>query len=244
MPAKASVPQRPFHRALVSLRSSIFHPTRLSPATRLHTQGCFLSGECPPPLGAEIQALRQQSAYSPWFAGSQKSPARADHFVLVRYVRLYEQTTAPSRTVLFAGASPDFIRPTPLSIRLLITIFSVQFQEFQALQALGSSCSHNALAGNYTLLLQVTRETDRCDPGHLALLCIPLDRFLPVLCMPAVYDDFAPRLALPDYVCAFCRASALLWEAGGTPTGRLHCHLTYQELASTDKVGGHRLAPH
>jgi hypothetical protein len=139
--------------------------------------------------------------------------------VLVRYARLYEQTTVSSRTVLFAGASPDFIRPTPLSARLLITIFSVQFQKFQALLALDSSYSHNALAGNFTLLLQVTLETDRCDPGHLSLLCIPLDRFLPVSCIPAVYDAFAPRLARPDYVCAFCRASAPYhgsrWRANG-----------------------------
>jgi hypothetical protein len=132
--------------------------------------------------------------------------------VLVRYARLYEQTTASSRTVLFAGASPDFIRPTPLSARLLITIFSAQFQKFQALRALGSSCSHNALAGKYTLLLQVTLKTDRCDPGHLSLLCIPLRRFESVSCMPAVYDAYAPRLARPDYVCAFCRASAPFWE--------------------------------
>lgn len=139
--------------------------------------------------------------------------------MLVRYARLYEQTTASSRTVLFAGASPDFIRPTPLSTRLLITIFSAQFQKFQALQALDSSYSHNALAGNFTLLLQVTLETDRCDPGHLSLLCIPLNRFLPVLCIPAVYDACAPGLARPDYVCAFCRASAPYlgsrWHANG-----------------------------
>lgn len=139
--------------------------------------------------------------------------------MLVRYARLYEQTTVSSRTVLFAGASPDFIRPTPLSTRLLITIFSVQFQKFQALQALDSSCSHNALAGSYTLLLQVTLETDRCDPGYLSLLCILLDRFEPVSCIPAVYDACAPRLALPDYVCAFCRASAPYlgsrWRANG-----------------------------
>lgn len=139
--------------------------------------------------------------------------------MLVIYARLYEQVAASSRTVLFAGASPDFIAPTPLSGRLLITICSAQFQKFQALKALGSLCSHNALTGNFTLLLQVTLETDRCDPGHLSLLCILLFRFMPVLCMPAVYDACAPRFARPDYVCAFCRASAPFqesrWRANG-----------------------------
>ena len=173
--------------------------------------------------------------------GEPTIPRIADHFVLVRYAKLYEQTTSLSRTVLLAGAFPDFIRPTPLSIRLLIAIFSARFQEFQALQALAGSYSPNALAGTYTLLLQTTHRTSRRDPVHPLLLCTPLRRFESVSCVPVFYDACAPRITPSDYVQAFCRAS--LMNKGGTPADRLYCHLAYQELAPTDKVSGHRLAP-
>jgi hypothetical protein len=139
--------------------------------------------------------------------------------VLVIYAKLYEQTTSLSRTVLLSGAFPDFIRPTPLSIRLLITIFPVQFQEFQALQALAGSYSPNALAGTYTLLLQTTHQTSRRDPVHPLLLCIPLRRFKSVSCMPVVYDARAPRLTRSDYVWAFRRASLRTGEVARRRTG-------------------------
>jgi hypothetical protein len=129
--------------------------------------------------------------------------------VLVRYAKLFGQTTSLSRTVLLSGASPDFAAPTPLSRRLLIAIFPVQFQEFQALQALAGSYPPNALAGNYTLLLQTTQKTSRRDPVHLVLLCMPLRRFKSVSCMPVAYDACAPRLTPSDYVWAFRRASVL-----------------------------------
>lgn len=162
--------------------------------------------------------------------------------MLVRYAKLYEQTTSLSRTVLLAGAYPDFIRPTPLSIRLLIAIFSARFQDFQALQALAGSYSPNALAGTYTLLLQTTRWTSRRDPVHPLLLCIPLRRFGSVSCMPVVYDACAPRLTQSDDVWAFRRASPM--SGGGTPADRLYCHFAYRELAPTDNVSGHRRSPH
>lgn len=128
------------------------------------------------------------------------------------HAKLRGQTTSLSRTALLSGAFPDFAAPTPLSGRLLIAIFSVQFQEFQALQALAGSYPPNALAGNYTLLLQTTQKTSRRDPVHLVLLCIPLRRFKSVSCMPVVYDARAPRLTQSDYVWAFRRASAPSWE--------------------------------
>lgn len=94
---------------------------------------------------------------------------------------------------------------------------SVQFQEFQALQALAGSDSPNALAGIYTLLLQTMHQTSRRDPVHPLLLCIPLRRFMSVSCMPVVYDALAPRLTPSDYVWAFCRASLMSkrWHANG-----------------------------
>jgi hypothetical protein len=139
--------------------------------------------------------------------------------VLVIYAKLYEQTTSLSRTVLFSGAFPDFIRPTPLSIRLLITIFSVQFQEFQALQALAGSDSPNALTGTYTLLLQTTHKTSRRDPVHLILPCIPFHQFESVSCMPVAYDACAPRLTRSDYVWAFRHASLRIKEVARRRTG-------------------------
>lgn len=144
--------------------------------------------------------------------GEPKIPRTADRFVLVRYAKLYGQTTSLSRTVLLSGAFPDFAAPTPLSGQLLIAIFSAQFQEFQALQALAGSYPPHALAGNYTLLLQTTQRTSWRDPVHPVLLCTPLRRFKSVSCMPVVYDACAPRLTQSDYVGAFRRASAPSWE--------------------------------
>lgn len=98
-------------------------------------------------------------------------PRTAGHFVFVRPVEFDEQTTSPSRTAQLSGASPDFPIPNPLSGRLLKAVFSVHFQEFQALQALAGSYSPNALAGNYTLLLSARPRTSRCEPVHPQLPC-------------------------------------------------------------------------
>ena len=139
--------------------------------------------------------------------------------LVIKYARLCEQTTSLSRTASLSGAFPDFIAPTPLSGRLLIMTYSVQFQEFQALKALAGSDSPNALAGTYTLLLQTTQATSRRDPVHPLLLCIPCHRFKSVLCMPVVYDACAPRLTQSDYVWAFRRASLRIEEVARRRTG-------------------------
>jgi hypothetical protein len=68
--------------------------------------------------------------------------------VLVLCASLREQNATPSRTDVLSGASPDFPAPKPLSGRVLITRGSVHFQDFQALQALGRSCSTDSPHGH------------------------------------------------------------------------------------------------
>ena len=76
---------------------------------------------------------RQQLSHTPSFPGSPspRSPAR---FACLRSVEFVEQTTGLSRTVRFSGASPDFPRANPLSHVVLIIVFSVHFQDCQALR--------------------------------------------------------------------------------------------------------------
>jgi hypothetical protein len=130
-----------------TLTSIVISPTdsgsRL--ATQSHRQTRRVLGCCP---RLAPRPSPQQLAYSPWFARS-LPPRTADRFVLVRFASLTEQNATHSRTAQFSGASPDFIPPKPLSGGLLIIVNSVQFHEFQALQALGCSyssrCPHGQL---------------------------------------------------------------------------------------------------
>lgn len=98
-------------------------------------------------------------------------PRTAGHFVFVRPVEFDEQTTSPSRPAQLSGASPVFPIPNPLSGWLLEAVFSVHFQEFQALQALAGSYSPHAVTGTYTLLLSARLRTSRRDPVHPLLPC-------------------------------------------------------------------------
>lgn len=164
--------------------------------------------------GATIAIVLQ-----PLVCGAPTIPRTADRFALVIYARLCEQTTSLSRTASLSGASPDFTAPNPLSGWLLIAMCSARFQEFQALQALAGSDSPYALAGTYTLLLQTTHQTSRCDPVHPLLLCTPHHRFKSALCVPVVYDACAPRLTQSDYVKAFRRASLRAGEVARRWTG-------------------------
>lgn len=95
---------------------------------------------------------RQQLSHTPSFPGSPspRSPAR---FACLLSVEFVEQTTGPSRTVRLSGAFPDFPRANPLSRMVLIAVFSVHFQDCQALQALTDSCSPHALMGTDSLTL-------------------------------------------------------------------------------------------
>ena len=137
------------------------------PAARPHAQ-VYISGlarhRCRPDLHCE------QSSHRRWFPGL-PSPRAAAYFAFVRFVELDEQTTSSSRTASLSGASPDFPPPNPLSGVVLIMMYSVHFQKFQALQALAGSCSPHALAGTYTLVLQARRRTCGRDPGHPPLPC-------------------------------------------------------------------------
>ena len=109
---------------------------------------------------------RERTSHELRFPGS-LPPRTAAHFAFVRSVDVDEQTTRPSRTVDYSGASPDFIASNPLSTRLLIdSRLSVHFQGCQALQALASSDSPHALPGIYTLLLSARQRAYGRDPGH------------------------------------------------------------------------------
>ena len=95
---------------------------------------------------------RQQLSHTPSFPGS-PSPRYPARFACLLSVEFVEQTTGPSRTVRLSGAFPDFPRANPLSRMVLIAVFSVHFQDCQALQALTDSCSPHALMGTDSLTL-------------------------------------------------------------------------------------------
>lgn len=142
------------------------HPAR-GPAAQPHTQ--VTSRDCPSiPAGPTFVVSSCLIAVG--FRGYQ-FPRTAGHFVFVRPVEFDEQTTSPSRTAQLSGASPVFPIPNPLSGWLLEAVFSVHFQEFQALQALAGSYSPHAVTGTYTLLLSARQRTSRRDPVHPLLPC-------------------------------------------------------------------------
>jgi hypothetical protein len=130
-------------------------------------------GCCP---GPAPRPSPQQLAYSPWFAGL-LNPRAAGHFVLVRIVGLTKQNATPSQTAHLSGASPDFTHPKPLSGGLLIDVFSVQFQDFQALQALNRSYFSSRHFGLYMFLLPALLTARWCDPSHPARTPVPLPWF-------------------------------------------------------------------
>lgn len=184
-------------------------PSHWGPAARLHAP-VNISGltrhRCRPDLH------REQSSHGRWSPGL-PSPRTAAHFAFVRPVELDEQTTSPSRTVPLSGASPDFPSPNPLSGRLLIAVYSVHFQEFQALQALAGSCSPHALTRTYTLLLSARRKTSGRDPQSSSAPVPDSSagsnrlRVWPCRLRPSELAFCRPRAALPVYVGAFRRAS-------------------------------------
>jgi len=135
---------------------------------------------------------------------------------LVRYAELHAQTTTPSRTATVSGASPVFTLPNPLSGELLKLPSSVHFQDFHPLQGLGRSCAHNALTGNFTLLLQATRRTSGCDPVHPSLLCMPLRRFRLCFVHARVLRRQTARLASPSLTTCVLSVVHL---SGSTETG-------------------------
>lgn len=179
-------------------------------------------------------------------------------FAFVRAVELDEQTTRPSRTALLSGASPDFLPPNPLSGAVLITVFSVHFQDCQALQALAGSCSPHALAGTDTLLLSARRSASGRDPGDAAFPCRLLHhRFIPGVMSarrlrtrdmhpPSSRCPAELRGGSPSCICTVSRVQvarrrrASAWCSCGTfalPRS------TTQELPLGGESSVHRLAP-
>lgn len=101
------------------------------------------------------------------FRGRLSPRTKEAYFVFVRSVDVDEQTTRPSRTVDYSGASPGFIASNPLRPRLLLgSRSSVHFQGCQPLQGLASSDSPHALAGIYTLMLSTRQRAHGRDPGY------------------------------------------------------------------------------
>ena len=184
------------------------------PAARPHAQ-VYISGlarhRCRPDLHCE------QSSHRRWSPGL-PSPRTAAYFAFVRFVELDEQTTSSSRTASLSGASPDFTPPNPLSGVVLIMMFSIHFQKFQALQALAGSCSPHALAGTYTLALPARRRTCGCDPAHPPLPCqtpLPVPtrcrvrpcRLRPLsICSSASRCHAYPRGGFSSCICTFSGA--------------------------------------
>ena len=169
-PAKASLLGGPCHRTF-SFNHIVNIPVDSALAGHsIASSGCYCHEAA---LVPKCLAIGLQ----PLVCGEPTIPRTADRFALVRYAELHAQTTTPSRTATVSGASPVFALSNPLSGALLKPPCSVHFQDFHPLQGLGRSCAHNALAGNFTLLLQATRRTSGSDPVHPPLLCMPLCRF-------------------------------------------------------------------